>query len=175
MIELFSFISFLLTLYIYILVAAAVMSWLVAFNVVNPRNQFVSIVGEFLYRVTEPVLRPIRNVLPNLGGIDISPVIVIIIIWFIQLVVLPVLLRMLISRARTIGRVASPGLRRRTALSFASGSRREAGATRSKTWSNWRMDAACSRCGCARPPATAKRTPRSSSSSPKRSVLLPAT
>jgi len=97
MIELFSFISFLLTLYIYILVAAAVMSWLVAFNVVNPRNQFVSIVGEFLYRVTEPVLRPIRNVLPNLGGIDISPVIVIIIIWFIQLVVLPVLLRMLIS------------------------------------------------------------------------------
>jgi YggT family protein len=97
MIELFGFISLLLTLYIYILVAAAVMSWLVAFNVVNPRNQFVSMVGEFLYRITEPVLRPVRNVLPNLGGIDISPIIVIIIIWFIQLVVLPVLLRMLIS------------------------------------------------------------------------------
>jgi YggT family protein len=97
MIEFFGFISLLLTLYIYILVAAAVMSWLVAFNVVNPRNQFVSMVGEFLYRITEPVLRPIRNVLPNLGGIDISPIIVIIIIWFIQLVILPVLLRMLIS------------------------------------------------------------------------------
>ena len=97
MIELFGFISLLLTLYIYILVAAAVMSWLVAFNVVNPRNQFVSMVGEFLYRITEPVLRPIRNVLPNLGGIDISPIIVIIIIWFIQLVILPVLLRMLIT------------------------------------------------------------------------------
>ena len=97
MIELFGFISLLLTLYIYILVAAAVMSWLVAFNVVNPRNQFVSMVGEFLYRITEPVLRPIRNVLPNLGGIDISPIIVIIIIWFIQLVILPVLLRLLIS------------------------------------------------------------------------------
>jgi YggT family protein len=97
MIELFGFISLLLTLYIYILVAAAVMSWLVAFNVVNPRNQFVSMVGEFLYRITEPVLRPIRNVLPNLGGIDISPIIVIIIIWFIQLVVLPILLRMLIT------------------------------------------------------------------------------
>jgi YggT family protein len=97
MIELFGFISLLLTLYIYILVAAAVMSWLIAFNVVNPRNQFVSMVGEFLYRITEPVLRPVRNVLPNLGGIDISPIIVIIIIWFIQLVVLPVLLRMLIS------------------------------------------------------------------------------
>ena len=97
MIELVGFISLLLTLYIYILVAAAVMSWLIAFNVVNPRNQFVSMVGEFLYRITEPVLRPIRNVLPNLGGIDISPIIVIIIIWFIQLVILPVLLRMLIT------------------------------------------------------------------------------
>ena len=96
MVELFGFISLLLTLYIYILVAAAVMSWLIAFNVVNPRNQFVAMVGEFLYRVTEPVLRPIRNRLPNMGGIDISPLIVIVIIWFIQLVVLPVLLRMLI-------------------------------------------------------------------------------
>src|SRR5262245_19982431 len=97
MIELFGFISLLLTLYIYILVAAAVMSWLVAFNVVNPSNQFVSMVGEFLYRVTEPVLRPIRKLLPNLGGMHISPITVIIIIWFIQLVVLPVLLRMLIT------------------------------------------------------------------------------
>jgi YggT family protein len=96
MVELFGFISLLLTLYIYILVAAAVMSWLVAFNVVNPRNQFVSMVGEFLYRITEPVLRPIRNVMPNLGGIDISPIIVIIIIWFIQLVILPNLLRLFI-------------------------------------------------------------------------------
>ncbi len=96
MVELFNFISLLLTLYIYILVAAAVMSWLIAFNVVNPRNQFVAMVGEFLYRVTEPVLRPIRKWLPNMGGIDISPLIVIVIIWFIQLVVLPVVLRMLI-------------------------------------------------------------------------------
>jgi YggT family protein len=96
MIELFAFISLLLSLYIYILVAAAVMSWLIAFNVVNPRNQFVAMVGEFLYRITEPVLRPIRNVLPNLGGIDISPIIVIIIIWFIQIVILPNLLRLFI-------------------------------------------------------------------------------
>ena len=96
MVELFNFISLLLTLYIYILVAAAVMSWVIAFNVVNPRNQFVAMVGEFLYRITEPVLRPIRRLLPNMGGIDISPLIVIVIIWFIQLVVLPVLLRMLI-------------------------------------------------------------------------------
>jgi YggT family protein len=96
MVELFTFISLLLTLYIYVLVAAAVLSWLIAFNVVNPRNQFVSMVGEFLYRITEPVLRPIRNRLPNLGGIDISPIIVIVIIWFVQIVILPVLLRALI-------------------------------------------------------------------------------
>ena len=70
----------LITLYIWILIANAVLSWLVAFNVVNARNQFVSMVGDFLYRVTEPVLRPIRNIMPNLGGIDISPVIVILII-----------------------------------------------------------------------------------------------
>ena len=96
MVELFTFISLLLTLYIYVLIAAAVMSWLIFFNVVNPRNQFVSMVAEFLYRITEPVLRPVRNVLPNLGGIDISPIVVIIIIWFIQIVVLPVLLRALV-------------------------------------------------------------------------------
>lgn len=96
MVEFFGFISLLLTLYIYVLVAAAVMSWLVAFNVVNSRNQFVAMVGDFLYRVTEPVLRPIRNVMPNLGGLDISPIIVIVIIWFIQLVIIPVLVRALI-------------------------------------------------------------------------------
>ena len=95
-IDLLTFISYLLTLYVYILIAAAVMSWLIAFNIVNPRSPVVGVVGQFLYHVTEPVLRPIRNLLPNLGGIDISPLIVIVIIWFIQLVVLPVVLRMLI-------------------------------------------------------------------------------
>ena len=69
-----------LDLYIWLLIAAAVLSWLVAFNVVNSRNQFVAMVGDFLFRVTEPVLRPIRNMLPSLGGIDVSPVVVILII-----------------------------------------------------------------------------------------------
>ena len=73
-----------LQLYIWLLIAAAVLSWLVAFNVVNTRNQFVAMVGEFLYRITEPVLRPIRNMMPNLGGIDISPVILILIIILIE-------------------------------------------------------------------------------------------
>jgi YggT family protein len=71
-------------LYIYILIAAAVLSWLVAFNVVNSRNQFVAMIGDFLYRITEPVLRPIRNMLPSLGGIDVSPVVVILIIILIK-------------------------------------------------------------------------------------------
>ena len=88
MLEFLGFISLLLTLYIYVLFAAAIMSWLIAFNVVNPRNQFVAMLADFLYRITEPVLRPVRALMPNLGGIDISPVIVILIIVFIQSVVL---------------------------------------------------------------------------------------
>jgi YggT family protein len=56
-----------LELYVWLLIAAAILSWLVAFNVVNTRNQFVSMVGEFLYRITEPLLAPIRSVMPNLG------------------------------------------------------------------------------------------------------------
>jgi len=76
-----------LTLYVWLLIAAAILSWLIAFNVVNTRNQAVAVVGEFLYRITEPALRPIRRVLPNLGGIDISPVILILIIFFIQRVI----------------------------------------------------------------------------------------
>jgi len=73
-----------LDLYIWLLIAAAVLSWLVAFNVINARNQFVAMVGDFLYRITEPVLRPIRNMLPSLGGIDVSPVVVILVIILIK-------------------------------------------------------------------------------------------
>ena len=73
-----------LDLYVWLLIASAILSWLVAFNVVNSRNQVVAMVGDFLYRVTEPVLRPLRNMLPNLGGIDVSPVVVILIIILIK-------------------------------------------------------------------------------------------
>jgi YggT family protein len=73
-----------ITLYIWILIAAAVLSWLIAFNVVNTRNPIVASVGDFLYRVTEPALRPIRSLLPNLGGIDISPVILILGLLFLR-------------------------------------------------------------------------------------------
>jgi YggT family protein len=73
-----------LDLYVWLLIASAILSWLIAFNVVNTRNQFVAAVAEFLYRVTEPVLAPIRSFMPNLGGLDISPIILILIIILIQ-------------------------------------------------------------------------------------------
>ena len=83
----FLVIDLVLQAYIWLLIASAVLSWLLAFNVVNTRNQFVATVGEFLYRITEPLLRPIRNMLPAMGGIDISPVILILIIIFIRYVI----------------------------------------------------------------------------------------
>jgi YggT family protein len=90
---LFLVIDLALQLYIWILIAAAIFSWLVAFNVVNVRSPVVGMVGDFLYRITEPALRPIRSMLPNLGGLDISPVILILIIIFlrycIELYILP--------------------------------------------------------------------------------------
>jgi YggT family protein len=97
LLNILSFISFLLTLYIYVIIAYAVVSWLIAFNVINTRNQFVRAVLEFLYRITEPALRPIRNMLPNLGGIDISPIILWLIILFIQMVILPFIASLIAS------------------------------------------------------------------------------
>jgi len=73
-----------LELYSYVVIAAAVLSWLVAFNVVNPRNRIVALIGETLYRLTEPVLQRIRRFMPNLGTIDISPVVLLLLIWLIQ-------------------------------------------------------------------------------------------
>jgi YggT family protein len=76
-----------LQLYVWLLIASAILSWLIAFNVVNTRNSFVAAVWDFLNRITEPLLRPIRNMLPSMGGIDISPVILLLIIFFIQSVI----------------------------------------------------------------------------------------
>jgi YggT family protein len=73
-----------LDLYKWCLIAFVVLSWLIAFNVVNTYNRFVFSVNDFLYKITEPALRPIRRIVPNLGGVDISPVILILIIWFLQ-------------------------------------------------------------------------------------------
>lgn len=71
-------------IYIFLLIGNAILSWLVAFNVVNTSNQVVNTIGSFLYRITEPVLRPIRRFIPSIGGIDISPVILILLLVFAQ-------------------------------------------------------------------------------------------
>ena len=73
-------------LYIWLVIIGAILSWLVAFNVINTSNQLVYLILDFLYRVTEPALRRIKRFLPNLGGIDISPVILILGLIFIQMV-----------------------------------------------------------------------------------------
>jgi len=73
-----------LDLYVWLLIASAILSWLVAFNVVNTRNPLVAGIAEFLYRITEPLLAPIRTILPNLGGLDISPIILILLIYLVQ-------------------------------------------------------------------------------------------
>jgi YggT family protein len=88
MVPLIGFIALVINLYIWVVIASAILSWLIAFNVVNTSNRLVYTIAEGLYRVTEPALRPIRNILPNLGGIDISPVILILLLLFIRDVVL---------------------------------------------------------------------------------------
>ncbi len=84
MIALIQTIILALDIYWWLIIASAIFSWLYAFNVVNSRNQFVGMIGDFLFRVTEPALRPIRRVLPDLGGIDISPIILLLIIFFLR-------------------------------------------------------------------------------------------
>ena len=81
---LLNLISMLITIYIWLLIAQAVLSWLLAFGVVNRYNRVVASASDFLWRITEPVLRPIRSVLPDLGGIDISPVILILVLYFLR-------------------------------------------------------------------------------------------
>jgi YggT family protein len=73
-----------LYLYQWVVILQAVMSWLIAFGVINTYNKFVAQVAEMLYRLTEPALRPIRNVMPSLGGVDISPIILLLLIWFVR-------------------------------------------------------------------------------------------
>ena len=73
-----------LDLYIWLLIASAILSWLIAFNVVNTRNQLVAMIADVLYRLTEPVLAPIRRILPNFGGLDISPIVVILLLIFVN-------------------------------------------------------------------------------------------
>ena len=89
MIELLGFISYLITLYTYIVIASVVMSWLIGFNVINAQNPFVRTLWQAINAVTEPLLGPIRRMLPNLGAIDISPVVLLLACFFVQSVIIP--------------------------------------------------------------------------------------
>jgi YggT family protein len=83
---LYEIVNEILNLYKWAVILAAVFSILVSFGVLDTRNRLVWTIGDFLYRITEPALRPIRNVLPNFGGIDISPLILILIIYVLQMI-----------------------------------------------------------------------------------------
>ena len=84
MVSLGLLVDWVIQIYIWVLIASAILSWLVAFDVVNRRNPFVSKVGLFLYRATEPLLRPIRRVLPLIAGVDLSPLVLILLLWFVR-------------------------------------------------------------------------------------------
>ena len=75
-------------LYITLVIVQVVLSWLVAFNVINTSNRFVYMVGDFLYRITEPALKPIRRLLPTMGGMDLSPVVLILGLYFLRVLLL---------------------------------------------------------------------------------------
>ena len=85
---LLEFIARLIQLYIWVIIIAAVLSWLIGFEVVNRRNRVVYVIADTFNRLTEPALRPIRRRLPDMGGLDISPIVLIIGLWFLQDVVL---------------------------------------------------------------------------------------
>ena len=85
MIAVFYLVLQIFKIYSYVVIANVVISWLVAFNVLNTQNRFVYSVLDFTYKLTEPFLRRIRGFLPNLGAFDISPIILLLLIWFIEM------------------------------------------------------------------------------------------
>jgi YggT family protein len=88
LLRLIDFLGYLVQLYVYIVIASVILSWLMAFGVVNPYNPTVRAIWQGLNAVTEPLLRPIRNMLPNMGAIDLSPVVLLLLCFFVQSVVL---------------------------------------------------------------------------------------
>ncbi|WP_404401108.1 YggT family protein [Pelagibacterium halotolerans] len=85
---LLQFVDLVLNLIIFIIIGQVIVSWLLAFNILNMSNQFVAMVANALYQITDPLLRPIRQFVPNFGGLDISPIILFLVIYFIRLVIL---------------------------------------------------------------------------------------
>jgi YggT family protein len=88
MVPFLGFIAMIISLYIWVVIISAVLSWLVVFDIVNRRNRVVYLIGDSFHRMTEPALRPIRRVMPDLGGLDISPVVLILGLIFLRDVVI---------------------------------------------------------------------------------------
>lgn len=91
------FLGYLIQLYVYVVIAGVILSWLMAFGIVNPYNPTVRAIWQALNAVTEPLLRPIRNVLPNLGAIDISPIVLLLGCFFLQGLIHEVLIPLLVA------------------------------------------------------------------------------
>jgi len=85
MIAIFYLVLQILKLYSYVVIANVIVSWLIAFNILNTQNKFVYSILEFSYRLTDPILNKIRRFLPNLGSLDISPIVLLLLIWFIEM------------------------------------------------------------------------------------------
>lgn len=89
MLELLWFVSYIVNLYEYVVIAAVVLSWLIAFNVINYHSPFVRSLMQAIGAVTEPLLKPIRRILPDMGGMDLSPVVLLLACLFIRAVIIP--------------------------------------------------------------------------------------
>ncbi|SUB02895.1 YGGT family [Pannonibacter phragmitetus] len=87
MLAILNVVMLVLQLYTYVIIASAIFSWLYAFNVVNTNNQFVATIGQTLYALTEPLLRPIRRVVPSVGGLDLSAIVLLLLIFLLQNVI----------------------------------------------------------------------------------------
>ena len=85
MIAIFYLLLQILKLYSYVVIANVIISWLITFNILNTQNRFVYSILEFTYRLTDPILNKIRRFLPNLGSLDISPIILLLLIWFVEM------------------------------------------------------------------------------------------
>jgi YggT family protein len=99
LLRLIDFLSYLIQLYVYVVIAGVILSWLMAFGVVNPYNPTVRGIWQAINAVTEPLLRPIRNALPNLGAIDISPIILLLGCFFVQGLIGQVLIPLIVGQA----------------------------------------------------------------------------
>lgn len=93
LVPLLAVLSSIIGIYTWVVIASVILSWLATFNIINSRNNFVMMLREFLYRTTEPVLNIIRRFLPIIGGFDLSPLVLIIFLWFLQAILGRLILR----------------------------------------------------------------------------------